>query len=63
MTTNQDNGEELKFNNHFLTKRLSRVPINILEKFAQSWKDTKDLKSQKKLINEIIFQLGIMKKN
>jgi len=63
MTTNEDDREEMKFNDHFLAKRLSRVPINILEKFVQNWKDTKDIKTQKKLINEIIFQLNIMTNN
>lgn len=53
--------QELIFIDYFLSKRLARVPADILETFVATWRDTSDLKSQKKLIKEILFQLSIMK--
>jgi hypothetical protein len=61
MINSENSREELYFKDHFLSKRLSRVPIDVLKKFILNWTDIKKLTNQKKLVSEILFQLNISK--
>jgi hypothetical protein len=51
------------FVNHFLERRLKRVPIEILKNFLCPLTDTEGLKTQRKLVEEIIAQYSIFNQN
>lgn len=51
------------FRSHILRKRLKRVTTSVLDAFLSQFMDTKKLKSQERIVNEIVSHYALMENN